>query len=541
MCSIVDKEKHGAYNMKLSILIISRSYERLKLLFESIAASSITEEMEILVSWNGHDKLPIFREIEAALNVRIFSISPYNFANNNNRLAKLARGQFVLFLNDDMILDKRCLEEALSEIERPEVGIVGARLRYQSGMVQHAGVFFDSNLIPYHRFKNAVLHTSQVVARDEFVPAVTGAFLLIRRDEFRAIEFDPRFQVAGEDVVLCLSYRLKFQKGVLYCANASAIHYENATRKETDERSTPPADMALIQEVASQAINSVPLHRVLRPKVRIVTEKEGWIMHRKGAEIQKHFGEEYVQINQDWPDADIHYYINYGYFNKKPARGITIANFTHFDPESLADKFVEVAFKVDFCTSVSEATTDKLLSIGIPRDKIRTIRVGADASFAPKLTLGVSGRPYKGGRKGEDLLERMISDRDIQASCRIVARNPEWGLPIIGVDDAADFYRAIDFLLITSRIEGGPVPFMEALACGTLSIAPGIGVVPEFPHIRYDVGSFESLKSVVLETSTNFLQTRMQLASTICDQDWSGWSVKHEKLFRRLMIGRPLS
>lgn len=527
--------------MKLSIIIISRSYERLKSLFESIAASSVAAELEILVSWNGRDNLPIFREIESALDIRIFSISPYNFASNNNRLAKLARGEFVLFLNDDIILDKRCLEEALSEIERPEVGIVGAKLRFPSGMIQHAGVAFNSDLMPYHRYKNAIPHTSREIARDEFVPAVTGAFLLIRSDEFRAIEFDSRFQVAGEDVVLCLNYRLKFQKGVLYCANASAIHYENATRKETDERLTPLADMALIQEAAARAVNSIPLYKVLRPKVRIVTEKEGWIMHRKAAEIQKYFGGEYVQINQDWPEADIHYYINYGYFNKKPATGITVANFTHFDPGSLADKFVEAAFEVDFCTSVSKATTDKLLSIGVPQEKIKTIRVGADASFTPKLILGMSGRPYKGGRKGEDLLERLNSDRDIQAYCRIVALNSEWGLPIISVEDTADFYRAIDFLLITSRIEGGPVPFMEALACGTLSIAPGIGVVPEFPHIPYEVGSFESLKTVVLETSKNFLQTRMQLSSAICDQDWAGWSVKHEKLFRRLMIGSPLS
>jgi GT2 family glycosyltransferase len=69
-----------------------------------------------------------------------------------------------------------------------------------------------------------------------FVPAVTGAFLMIRRQEFLTLKFDERFKVAGEDIVLNLAYRAKFKRGVLYCADATAVHYENVTRKETDER-----------------------------------------------------------------------------------------------------------------------------------------------------------------------------------------------------------------------------------------------------------------------------------------------------------------
>jgi len=53
-------------------------------------------------------------------------------------------------------------------------------------------------------------------------------------------------------------------------------------------------------------------------------------------------------------------------------------------------------------------------------------------------------------------------------------------------------------------LEGGPVPFMEALAMGKLAIAPSIGVIGEFPHIDYEVGNYESLKKAILTTKSQF-------------------------------------
>jgi hypothetical protein len=280
---------------------------------------------------------------------------------------------------------------------------------------------------------------------------------------------------------------------------------------------------------------------VKRPRVRIVTEKEGWIMHRKAAEIRKHFGEQFVVINEDLADADIHYYINYGYFNKRPKSGLVVANFTHLDPDLHHEKFIEVAFTVDHCTSVSENTSSLLYEIGVPDSKVTTIRVGADNSFRPKLTLGVSGRPYKGGRKGEDILKAILDDPQIMQDVRIVAMNPDWGLPTLSVSDPADFYRALDFLLVTSRIEGGPVPVMEALACGTLAIAPPIGVVPEFPHVPYQTGDIGSLKSTIHRLVEEMKTSRGEIARPMHRQNWAGWSVRHEKLFRRMLLGNPLS
>jgi glycosyltransferase involved in cell wall biosynthesis len=102
-------------------------------------------------------------------------------------------------------------------------------------------------------------------------------------------------------------------------------------------------------------------------------------------------------------------------------------------------------------------------------------------------------------------------------------------------EDPADFYRAIDFLLVPSRLEGGPVPFMEALACGTMSVAPAIGVIPQFPHVPYPVGDVAALKSVLLDLARRHMSQRRFASRAMRGLDWTGWASAHEKLFRRLL------
>ena len=52
-----------------------------------------------------------------------------------------ARGEYVVLLNNDTAIISECwLDEMLNHAQRPEVGIVGAKLLYPNGHVQHAGV-----------------------------------------------------------------------------------------------------------------------------------------------------------------------------------------------------------------------------------------------------------------------------------------------------------------------------------------------------------------------------------------------------------------
>ncbi|PLX79996.1 MAG: hypothetical protein C0616_09430 [Desulfuromonas sp.] len=268
-------------------------------------------------------------------------------------------------------------------------------------------------------------------------------------------------------------------------------------------------------------------------KLSILTEKKGWILHRKAEEIAQRVPG--ARINRGVKSAQIVYFINYGYYRQVGKETITIANFTHFNPNFLAKEFEEVARKVDHCVAVSNGTAKVLYELGIPKEKVSVIIVGADESFRPKVTLGIVGRVYPDGRKGEHLLRQLLEDKEVMSDLQIVSANSGWGVPVWNLPSLGDFYRSIDYLLIPSLIEGGPVPFMEALACGTLSITPAIGVVPGFSHIEYQVGDFQSLKEVVLREKESLLEQRTAYNSEIKNNNWATWAEEHVRLFERLL------
>jgi hypothetical protein len=516
--------------IQLSILVISRSQKNLDNLLESILPACGKLEFEILISWNGEDKVLIPSNLEKI--VHIHTISPYNFSSNNNKLAALSASEHLLFINDDMRFDEGSIEKAYSCITLNQgIGIVGANLRYANDKIQHAGIFLNEENFPYHRYKNTAHFQDPKVIVNREVFAVTGAFILIRKDEFLQIKFDERCRVAAQDVILCIEYKNMFHKKIFYLGDCSAIHYENMTRKLFDEKTTPPEDVELMKESIKLVTGGSFLNADI--KLRVVTEKPGWIMHRKGLEICKRL--ENAKINEDFPDANIHYYINYGYFNKRPLSGIVVANFTHFDPNLHAEKWEQVAKEVDHCIAVSEEAANNLKRFGISDQKISVIKVGADVSFKPIMTLGLVGRVYPGGRKGEDLVKKILSDKDLMSNLKIISMNSDWGVNVVNFEDSADFYRAIDYLLIPSLIEGGPVPFMEALACGTLSIAPPIGVIPEFPHIEYRTGDFDSLKSAITEAKNYYLEGKVRIANHMTAYNWNTWANEHISIFKKLL------
>lgn len=268
-------------------------------------------------------------------------------------------------------------------------------------------------------------------------------------------------------------------------------------------------------------------------KIRIVTEKRGWILHRMALELQRHLSE--VRINRRWPQADVHYYINYGYYDGGKSSGLKVANFTHYDPDLLADKFEAVASEADHCVAISDETAGQLRQLGIDDSKITTILIGADVVFHPKMTIGLAGRVYPGGRKGEHLVRALLDDRELMRGMQIVASHEGWGVTVRRFEDPADFYRSIDYLLVPSLIEGGPVPFMEALACGTPAIAPAVGLVPQFPHVEYERGNLESLKKTIAKLKRKYLEEKRKLSSKVEPFNWQSWALEHEKLFKKLL------
>lgn len=145
-----------------------------------------------------------------------------------NQAAALARGEHLLLLNNDTIPEPGWLETLVTALDDPGVGIVGSRLLYPDRTIQHAGIAFAPNGLPFHAHRGVGEHDPAVL-EDADVAAVTGACLLIRGETWRDLGgFDDLFFFYVEDVDLCIrawdaGYR------VVYRAGSVVVHLENAS------------------------------------------------------------------------------------------------------------------------------------------------------------------------------------------------------------------------------------------------------------------------------------------------------------------------
>lgn len=138
----------------VSIIIPTRDrFALLKRCIESLMEKTRYQHYELLIVDNQSVEEDACRFLNdlAALGidqVRILRYdAPFNFAEINNAAAQQARGDVLVFLNNDCeIIDANWLDALLEHTLRPEVGVVGARLEYQDGRIQHGGYLLGVQL-----------------------------------------------------------------------------------------------------------------------------------------------------------------------------------------------------------------------------------------------------------------------------------------------------------------------------------------------------------------------------------------------------------
>jgi GT2 family glycosyltransferase len=152
------------------------------------------------------------------------------FAAACNRGSAEAAGDLLVFLNNDTEPRPGWLEALIGHAERePAAAVVGAKLVYPTGSVQHAGVVFGQDGYP-HNLYAGLPEAHPAVNRSRRLQAVTAACVLVRREAFEAAGgFDEEFENSLEDVDLCL--RIGAAGGeVHYCPEATLVHLESASR-----------------------------------------------------------------------------------------------------------------------------------------------------------------------------------------------------------------------------------------------------------------------------------------------------------------------
>ena len=221
-------------DLKASLVICSRNAKLLARCLRALERrTSYTNREIVVVQHRTGDTAAMDRLLDVRPCLRVPYTGPFNFAAMNNLGAREATGGVLIFLNDDVEpLTPQWLYEMLAHAHRREVGAVGARLLYQSGAIQHAGMAIGimQGAGHPHRHSFAAQYWNWLPFTRN-VSAVTGACLAIRRSVFEDLHgFDEDFPVNYNDVDLCLRAR---QAGYQVLVEPAAVlrHYECQSRQ----------------------------------------------------------------------------------------------------------------------------------------------------------------------------------------------------------------------------------------------------------------------------------------------------------------------
>lgn len=238
----LDERMHQA-----SIIIPTRDgLDLLRTCVDSLCRRTAYHNYELIVVDNGsRDPLTLqwldSKQAQGVLRV-LPGDMPFNWSVLNNLAAREARGDVLVFLNNDVeIIDGQWLERLMENALRKDVGVCGPLLLYGDGTIQHAGVVVGMGGWADHIHKGSPpAHTQRYTASPMLrrnVLAVTGACMAVARDRFDEMGgFDESFIVCGSDVELCLR---AYRGGLLnvYVPEARLIHHESKTRdpRQIDE------------------------------------------------------------------------------------------------------------------------------------------------------------------------------------------------------------------------------------------------------------------------------------------------------------------
>lgn len=158
----------------------------------------------------------------------------FNYSQIINFGVEHAKGDYLLLLNNDTeVISPDFIEEMMGYLQRPDAGVVGAKLYFADHLVQHAGILVG--------VRGALAHANQDFSakREGYLAravrpgnfsAVTGACQMVRRDVFEQVGgYNEEFAVGFNDADFCLrvweaGYR------TIFTPYAELHHYEFTSR-----------------------------------------------------------------------------------------------------------------------------------------------------------------------------------------------------------------------------------------------------------------------------------------------------------------------
>ncbi len=241
--------KPASASKKSTIAVIIPNRNKAGLLAQCV--SSIAHDKlvtELIIVDNGSDDpatLKLYKKLVRSHGAKIVEINqPFNFSRMINAGVKASDSDVLLLLNNDIeFKHPGVLRQALDFAVRPEIGIVGSKLLYPDGTVQHAGVLLEYHpreclVRAMHVGRGSAARSPGYLGQNACTrnyQAVTGAFMMIRREVFEEVGgFDEvALPIEFNDVDFCLRVREAGYKIVCLPLDG-VVHHESASRGKVD-------------------------------------------------------------------------------------------------------------------------------------------------------------------------------------------------------------------------------------------------------------------------------------------------------------------
>ena len=215
----------------------------LKCCIDSILDLTTYPKFEIIIVDNDSSEPRTFQYFDALVSdprIRVLKYpGSFNYSAINNFAVGELNGEVLGLLNNDVeVINPDWLDEMVSQVSRPGVGCVGAKLYYPDNTIQHAGVILGVGGVAAHSHARFGRQDPGYFCRVRVchnVSAVTGACLFVRRPVFDQVGgLDPiRLPVAFNDVDFCLKVLDGGYRNV-FTPFAELYHHELLSRGRDD-------------------------------------------------------------------------------------------------------------------------------------------------------------------------------------------------------------------------------------------------------------------------------------------------------------------
>jgi len=231
------------YTQFIDVSIIVVNYNNFSMLnncLESIACYTTEIEYEIIIIDNNSTEGLIEEITDKFENISLIKNDKNKgFAAANNQGFKIAKGKYILLLNNDTILFENSIKKVFDFSESSDDPVfVGCQLlnedrTYQDTVVQFPTIWnsFTENLFIYKLFPKwgfTNKYFQNYLSKDNSfeVDIVKGAFLFSKRTDMLALNgFDERFFFYSEETDLCYRFKKEFNGKVYFYPQTSIIHF----------------------------------------------------------------------------------------------------------------------------------------------------------------------------------------------------------------------------------------------------------------------------------------------------------------------------